>query len=408
MSAAMAQGVRATHPVPPELGDLVRALAGTFGRAQKRLAMRQEQLLSTLRADGNLAKLYVKLPDGKTVALSPLDLCTPARGYLQDMVVDLRCVVEEIRSQGSRRLGLRILTVPQQSPDTVPLRLWFAEDNPIKVELRVAGEVVRAMSLHDAELPSQEACARSQQASVLLLDEADADWAEKYAVPLHANTIDEESEPVFIEAMPELAMSAHAVQRGTQTFVEHQTDSRPPQSEAIPAQVATAKPQRSRKVLLAAIVSVVMIVICAVLLRFKYGPQRGRSHRKVESAQEPSKVTPQRIFVPAGQTDDVEPPPAGVILPAVSAKAAVSTALRVRFYATAKDGVKTISCNGKAVPLTASGASRRLEARVVLQPGESCTATGEGKDRHYSYREFLSESVSATGERSRHVRFRKK
>lgn len=438
MSGSVAQGAAATGLPSAEFGELVRALAGTFDRAQKRLAVRQEQLLSALRAETNLAKLHVKLPNGNTVALSPIELCTPARGYLQDMVVDLRCVVEELQSQGSQRLGLRVLSVPQQSQNSLPLRLWFAEDNPIKVELRVAGEVVRALSLYDADLPSQESGHRTQQASVLLLHEEDVNWAAKYAVRSRA-TPDLAEPVIMMEAEPEVELSRHEMPKDSQTVVRHQEadsqhsffvdaqgtsrvhgkvavapapiDRTVPEQNGpvgeIPLSIGTARPERKHTARRTAIAGVVGLLLCAVVVGVKYGPQLRRKHRPVEPVPASSSVRPQSILVPVQQRDDVEPPPAGEPLPTVTTKTTSSTALRVRFFATSKDGVKTISCEGKNVPLIANGASGLLEARAELQPGESCTAIGDGKERHYSYREFLSESTSTASERSKHVRFHK-
>lgn len=409
MSAAVAQGVAATRLPSAEFGELVRSLAGTFVRAQKQLALRQEQLLSVLRAGQSPGTLHVKLPGGKTLDLSPLDLCTKSRGYLQDMVLDLRCRVEEVETHGGQRLALRLLPETGRSPDTRALRLCFAEGNPIKAELQFGGEFVRALSLSDEELPSQESSTRTQKASFFLLDEADANWAAKHVVrPRPPSDV---IEPVVIEAEPEQATSPPSA------LADAQVSQAPPSIATpianapvafVPVPRSATAAHRRRTVLRGAALGLVVLVMCAVGLGIKYAPRLFPKPRPVEPVQAPSGDRPHILFVPANQPDGIEPQPAGEPFPTVTAKTVPSPAIRVRFYAATKDGVRTISCEGKAVPLTASGASRRLEARVVLQPGESCTATGDGKDRHYSYREFLSESASATGERSRHVRFRKK
>lgn len=176
MTAPAATLAAQAMPATAELNDLMRSLARTFGRAQKRLAQRQEQLLAALRAKsaGGEPALRVKLPSGRIEELCSAELCSGQRKYLEDMVVDLTCLVQEVETSSGARLALRLLPRTARPRGAYPVRLSFGHDDPIEAKLCFANQVVRRVQLHAAELPSQEVSEQAQRAHVYLLDPVDA------------------------------------------------------------------------------------------------------------------------------------------------------------------------------------------------------------------------------------------
>lgn len=455
MSAAMAQGAAETRAVSIGLSELVRSLAGTFGRAQKRLALRQEQLLSVLRTDQDPRKLQVKLPNGNTLAVSPLELCTTSRGYLQDMVVDLQCRVEEVQTHEGPRLALRLLTSPLCDTNARRLSLWFAEDNPIKAELRFADEVIRTVALFDADLPSREAATHAQSASVLLLDSEDLKWAAKHTVrpvvpqvdPSGAATIDSlDLGPFTVPSAagsPSTRSTDEPAHRSDSTAAD--TTKSAPSSKPDSAQEPVAAPPVStfavpmsvsgpakrpwlRGALLGAMGLCLLLLLIGVgiLIRHRLVDKQLPTTAPL-SHQAPVTRLP-ILMVPLLLEPDVEPPPAGESprrgtaettkrkgSPKSATRDQVESdtpvdqlAIRVHFYATEKDGIERLSCTGQDIVLSRSQSSRLQEVRVLLKPGDTCQAAGAGRSRVYSYQELKSEPANANGERSRHIRFHKK
>lgn len=464
MISALAERPVAVCTVTAELADLVRSLARTFGRAQRRLAVRQEELLSALRNTkrGDAAALAVRLPDGSITSLSPLDLCTKSRGYLQDMVVDLRCRIESVQTTEGHRLALRLLSDPALKTGCYPMQLCFSDDNPIKAELRFAGEILQTESLYESDLPSQEDAARTQRASVFLLDDAQAAQVERRAIETRKESpsprADDEDSAFNMAASPfavpqQAAAPVILVRESEQTESEQtkteQTESkqRPITRERDAGDSATSKPERSfeptrrdapvreaalshaapddaaflampatsltsrqrlQRMALAGLFGLALTVLIAAV---SYGPQLVRpllsmQVEQVEQVKQVIDVAP--LDVAPSADSEGEPAPAENRPAADAGTSSVDTSLIVRFYTLDKDGVKTVTCDGKGVTLTRSASSPLRVARVLLRSGSICKATGAGTVRVYSYQELASDAANDAGEHVRHIRFHKR
>ena len=442
-----------------ELSDLMRSLARTFGRAQKRLAQCQEQLLASLGASGAGAvpALHVRLPSGQLEELSALELCRPQRKYLDGMVVDLTCTVQEMETSDGARLALRLLPRSARPRGAYPVRLSFDHDSPIHAKLCFAGQVVRSVQLHDADLPSQELSEQAQCAQIYLLDPADAAQIRPHATEIYpAVPLKDFAAPAIAYTAPAIEAStdapadasvlmplavagavppaaaasefAHSSPAGTAapgvlpqpTFPEakessESTDTRAMLQQAF-APTARSPAARARQGVLRYAIPL-LLGLGGVGLTARLAPQLAR--RQTPPAQPTSVMTAPLSSAPPPYAPAIRQPVAAPVSPPAAAAATAAAAadaaaakpdkalLPVRFYALDREGVTSLSCNGREVVLRAVEQRGRAEARVLLEPGARCTANGLATARVYTY-EYLSQGrTDAAGERIVQVRFHK-
>lgn len=162
-----------------ELDDLVAGVAGSLVRARAALARREDELLAALHRRGPVS---LRLPDGASLAVSPLELVALRRHRL-DLSVDLPCRIFAVPTADGRRLGVR---PARRGGDARTLTVALA-GAPLRARLALDGRSLRP--------PRPAAVAAAVPgAHVYLLAEADADAV----MQLHGGAvpaIDEPSRP---------------------------------------------------------------------------------------------------------------------------------------------------------------------------------------------------------------------
>lgn len=433
-----------------ELNDLIRSLARTFGRAQKRLALRQEQLLAALRGKsaGGEPALRIQLPGGKLEELSSAELCSGQRKYLEDMVVDLTCLVQEVETSSGTRLALRLLPRAARPRGAYPVRLSFGHDEPIEAKLCFVDQVVRRMQLHAAELPSQEVSERAQCAHLYLLDPVDAEVIRARATVIHpaappagavtpsaaaaasAPSTTATAPSVVPPATPHMASGADppagaagGPPQQPMAFAFSLSAPSPPAPEESPRRPAamsalllpefvtprplptTLRAQRSVRrygLLLLGLASIGLAATLGLRLALKLRAPPPSA----ETAPAPALPPPEGPS--ADRTSTL--PPASEAAAASTVEAEVRPAaapLAVRFYALDSEGVTSLTCGGREVEMRHEPSGRSV-ARVLLAPNELCKASSSDKVRTYTYDYLAPGRADAAGERVVHIRFHKR